>query len=79
GNAFYAQTPKTIEKTDYTITSSSGPQVLIATESIIIKPTSIIQSGSDFTARISSDDYTALIFSNENYIFNRSYQKALKS
>lgn len=78
-NKFYSQTSKTIVKTDYTISSSGGPQTLVATESIIIKPTSIIPFGSDFTARISSDAYTELTFSNENYIFNRSYQKALKN
>lgn len=76
---FQAQTSETITKTDYTVTPESGPQTLVATQSIIIKPTSIIQFGSTFTAKISSDAYTALTFSNENYIFNRNYQKALKS
>ncbi|WP_374175088.1 DUF6443 domain-containing protein [Flavobacterium tructae] len=77
--SFYAQTPQTIIKTDYTVTSDMGAQTIIATESITIKPTSTILFGSNFVAKISSDAYSALNFSNENYIFTRNYKKALKN
>jgi hypothetical protein len=74
-----AQTSENIIKTDYTVTPEMGLQTLIATQSIIIKPSSTIQFGSSFVAKISSDAYTALNFSNENYIFTRNYNKALKN
>lgn len=66
-----AQTPTTIIKTDYTVTT---PETLIATESITIKPTSIIPAGSTFVASILSDAYIPLTLSNENYIYTRVFQ-----
>jgi hypothetical protein len=73
-----AQTSVMIEKADYTV-SGSTPVLLLATQSITIKPTSIITAGSNFIARINSDSYIPLNFSNENYIFTRSFQTAMTS
>lgn len=71
-----AQTPANIIKSNYTVTV---PETLVATESITLKPTTIIPSGSTFAAIINSDAYSALTFSNENYIFNRSFQSPMTS
>lgn len=76
-----AQTPVSITKpeagsTDYIV---SGNVTLIATQSMTLKPNTFIQSGSTFVAKIIPDAYASLALSNENYIFTRSYQKAMTS
>lgn len=70
-----AQTPATITKTNYTATN----ETLIGTESITIKPTSIIPAGSVFVATVLSDAYIPLTFSNENYIYTRTFQSPMAS
>ncbi|MEN2402575.1 DUF6443 domain-containing protein [Flavobacterium sp. MC2016-06] len=72
----WSQTPETITKTNYTVT---GNEMLIASQSILIQPNSLIQQGSTFVAKIDSDAYTAITLSNENYIFTRNYQRAIKN
>jgi RHS repeat-associated protein len=71
-----AQTPATITKTDYTVT---GTETLIATESITLKPNTWIKTGSTFLATVNSDAYIPLSFSNENYIFTRTFQTPMSS
>ncbi|QSW87973.1 RHS repeat protein [Flavobacterium endoglycinae] len=66
-----AQVPATITKSNYTVT---GTETLIATQSITLQPTTVIQSGSTFLATVNADSYIALNFSNENYIFTRTFQ-----
>jgi RHS repeat-associated protein len=70
-----AQTPATITKTNYTATN----ETLVATESVTIKPTSIIPTGSAFIATVLSDAYIPTIFSNENYIYTRTFQSPMSS
>ncbi|WP_165872300.1 DUF6443 domain-containing protein [Tenacibaculum sp. M341] len=58
----------------------TGKVEVKATNSITIKPTTIIRAGSDFTAQIVSDTYLPLsLNSNENYVFTRDYQIATTS
>ena len=72
----WSQTQETLIKSNYTVT---GNETLIASRSIIIQPNSLIQQGSTFTAKINSEAYTALTLSNQNYIFSRNYQRAIKN
>ncbi|MDD7884635.1 DUF6443 domain-containing protein [Flavivirga sp. 57AJ16] len=78
--AALSQTPATIVKDgSYTVDSSSGTVTLTATQSITLKPDTWIKSGSTFLAQIvepttALDDYTPFSFSNENYVFTRSFQ-----
>ncbi|SHM96804.1 RHS repeat-associated core domain-containing protein [Flavobacterium chilense] len=75
-----AQTPATILKgnttTPYIVT---GDETLVATQSIILGPTTWIKAGSTFLAKINADEYTPFALSNGNFIFTRKYQTALKS
>lgn len=71
-----AQTPDNIIKTDYTVT---GTETLLATQSIVLKPTTWIKSGSTFLATVNSDAYIPLNFSNENYVYTRKFQAAMTS
>jgi RHS repeat-associated protein len=71
-----AQTPENIIKTDYTVT---GTETLLATQGIVLKPTTWIKSGSTFLATVNSDAYIPLNLSNENYIFTRKFQTAMTS
>lgn len=75
--ALHAQTPATITKSNYTVTAQTGPVTLIATQSIILSPNTHIQAGSTFVARISSDAYIPVVFSSENYIFTRAFQRPI--
>ncbi|MNQ28932.1 RHS Repeat protein [compost metagenome] len=82
--ALQAQTPVTITKpespaTTYTVTATTGPVILTATQSITLKPNTLIQAGSTFTAKISPDAYILPTFSNENYVFTRTFQKSILS
>ncbi len=80
-----SQTPTNIIKDgSYTVDSSSGTIDLTATQSITLKPDSWIKSGSTFTARIvesttANDTYASFSFSNENYVFTRSFQEPMTS
>ncbi len=80
-----SQTPANIVKDgNYTIDSSSGTINLTATQSITLKPNSWIKSGSTFTAQIventtANDTYASFSFSNENYVFTRSFQEPMTS
>ncbi|WP_299118248.1 DUF6443 domain-containing protein [uncultured Tenacibaculum sp.] len=65
-----------IEKKDYTVT---GTTTLTATQSITLKPLTWIKPGSTFTAKIVQAPYVPLVFSNENYVFSRTYRKAMTS
>lgn len=75
-----AQTPETISKSNYTVNAATGPVTLVASESITLGPNIFIESGSSFTARISSvaEDIAIpvvpSISQNENYIYNRVFQ-----
>jgi len=80
-----SQTPETITKQgNYTVTGSDN---LTATQSIRLLPNTWIKSGATFTARIvdapevttANDAYTPFVFSNENYVFTRSYQTEMSS
>ena len=66
----------TIEKQNYTVTDEV---TLTATQSIKLKPLTWIKSGATFTAKIVQAPYVPLVFSNENYVFNRVYRKAMTS
>ena len=66
----------TIEKQDYTVT---GEETLTATKSIKLKPLTWIKSGATFTAKIVQAPYLPLVFSDENYVFTRTYRKAMTS
>lgn len=68
-----------IPATSYNVTAATGPVSLIASETITLGPNTLIQAGSTFIAKITSDAYTALTFTNENYVFTRNYQKPLKN
>jgi RHS repeat-associated protein len=79
-----AQTPIKIAKPEipassYNVTAATGPVTLIASETITLGPNTVIQAGSTFVAKISSDAYTGLTFTNENYVFTRNYHKPLKN
>ncbi len=76
GFATRAQTPATIVKEgNYTVT---GSETLKATQSIILKPNTWIQSGSTFSATVIPDAYIPIELSvNENYVFTRVYQKGM--
>ncbi|WP_303318397.1 DUF6443 domain-containing protein [Flavivirga abyssicola] len=76
--------PNIVKENTYTITAASGDVTLQATQSITLKPNTWIQSGSTFTAQIventtALDDYTPFTFSNENYVFTRSFQAPMDS
>lgn len=76
-----AQTPAVITKpeapaTEYIV---SGIENLTASQSIILKPGTWIKSGSTFTASLLLDAYIPLVFSNENYIYTRNFQKAMNN
>ncbi|PWB26433.1 DUF6443 domain-containing protein [Flavobacterium sp. HTF] len=76
-----AQVPATIVKgsinTPYNVT---GNETLIATQSIVLSPNTLIKSGSTFTAKIVPDAYIPIsAISNENFILSRKYQTNLIS
>ncbi|SHM44419.1 DUF6443 domain-containing protein [Flavobacterium chilense] len=75
-----AQAPATIVKgsidTPYIVT---GNESLVATQQIILQPNTIIQAGSTFAAKISSDAYIPFTFSDENYVFSRTFQAPLNN
>lgn len=71
GNIIKPEAPNT----EYIVT---GDATLTAPESIILKPYTWIKEGSTFIAKINSDVYTSATFSDENYVFSRTYQKPLK-
>lgn len=60
-----------VKENNYTVT---GTETLIASESITLKPNTWIKAGSTFIAKIESDAYRNTSFSNENYIFTRTFQ-----
>ncbi len=57
----------------------TGNVSLIATQSIILSPTTWIKSGSTFSAKIKTVDYIPVVLSNDNFVYTRTYQKALTS
>ncbi|PCH75101.1 MAG: type IV secretion protein Rhs [Flavobacteriaceae bacterium] len=75
-----AQTKKNIVKENYTVLGSS---TLEATESIVLKPTTWIKYGSNFTAKIVEESnlfpYSKPQFSNQNYIYTQTFQIATKT
>ncbi|MHC0446329.1 DUF6443 domain-containing protein [Flavobacterium sp. 3-218] len=71
-----AQIPANITKSNYTVT---GSETLIATQSITLQPNTLIQAGSTFLATVNPDSYIAPTFSNENYIFTRTFQTPMAS
>ena len=78
-----AQTPATIVKDgNYTVT---GTETLTAIESVTLKPNTWLKSGSTVTIKVlggttAEYPYEAIALSgNENYIFTRSYQRAMTS
>lgn len=83
GPHIIAQTTANISKpeplnTEYIVTEAQT-ETLIATQSITLKSNTWIKAGSTFIARIIPDAYIPLNFSNENYVFTRSYQKGMTS
>jgi len=77
--SLFAQTPAIISKPeptelDYIV---KGNVTLIATQSINLKPGTHIQTGSTFVAKIVPDAYIPFSFSNENYVFTRTFQKEI--
>lgn len=77
----FAQTPATITKpeapaTEYIV---SGTENLTASQSIILKPGTWIKSGSAFTASLLPDAYNPVVLSNENYVYTRTFQKAMNN
>lgn len=81
GSHAIAQTQASIIKpesnnTDYIVT---GTEALTATQSIKLNTNTQIKSGSTFKATIIPDAYTPVTFSNENYVFTRSYQRGMIS
>nr|WP_299073819.1 DUF6443 domain-containing protein [uncultured Allomuricauda sp.] len=81
-----AQTPTTVEKPEQGQSTYivSGSATLEATTSITLGPGTHIQSGATFTATIveqttATDPYTTFTFSDENYVFTRSYQEEMSS
>lgn len=82
--ALHAQIPVVIVKpekpaTSYTVTAASGPVTLVASQTITLGPNTFIHAGSTFVAKISSDAYIATSFSNENYIYTRTFQSPMSS
>jgi RHS repeat-associated protein len=72
-----AQTiPATIVKENYTVT---GNVTLVASQSIILKPNTVIQYGSTFTAKVDANGYNPGTYSDQNFVFTRVYQKAVKN
>ena len=71
--------PTIVKEGNYTVTASTGAEHLRATQSITLKPDSWIKSGSTFSAAILDNPYTSINFSNENYVFTRSFQTAMTS
>lgn len=59
---------------DYIVTST---ETLIASKSIILKPNTWIKAGSTFVAKIIPEAYNPVVFSNENYVFTRLFQKEM--
>jgi RHS repeat-associated protein len=77
----FAQTPAVITKpetlnTNYIVT---GIENLLASESITLKTGTWIKAGSTFSARVNSDAYIQPTYSNENYIFTRTFQALMTS
>lgn len=70
----FAQIPANIVKSNETI---SGTVTLVATQSIVLKPNTIIPAGSTFVARINTDALSNA--SNENYIYSRTFQTPVTS
>ncbi|SNR17632.1 DUF6443 domain-containing protein [Tenacibaculum jejuense] len=68
------QVPDNRVERDLEISSANGPTVLTATNSIVLRPTTWIKPGSNFTMRIVADAYLPLSLSNENYILTRAFQ-----
>jgi RHS repeat-associated protein len=56
----------------------TGMETLVATQSITLLPNTLIKTGSTFTAKISANAYNKPVFSNENFVFTRTYQTPLK-
>ncbi|MGY3793778.1 DUF6443 domain-containing protein [uncultured Aquimarina sp.] len=78
GISAYSQVADTVTVQDETINSSSDPALLNvrAGQTIIIKPTTWIQSGTTFSAVITEDPYLLpSLDTNENYVFTRVYQE----
>ncbi|OED39970.1 hypothetical protein AB832_03755, partial [Flavobacteriaceae bacterium (ex Bugula neritina AB1)] len=68
-------TTVTIQNKTITASSSEADRLPVATQAIIIKPTTHIQAGSNFHAIISEDPYINLSLDDtQNYIFTRAYQ-----
>ncbi|TCP24242.1 RHS repeat-associated protein [Tenacibaculum skagerrakense] len=69
----FSQSEENVIIENETITGNSQ---IIASNSIVIRPSTIIQSGANFSARILWDVYTPLSLSNENYVLTRDFQIA---
>ncbi len=70
----------TIQNKTITASSAEADRLPVATQSIIIKPTTLIQAGSNFHAVISADPYINLSLDDtQNYIFTRSYQTEMST
>ena len=67
----FSQIKQDEEKADYTVT---GSDILKASRSITLKPTTWIKAGANFHAFIVEDAYLSLNLSNENYILTRLFQ-----
>ena len=68
--------------TSYIVTGNTAP--ITNTQSITFKPGVWIKSGATFSAKIvdqttATDPYASITFSNENYVFTRSYQVGMTS
>ena len=57
----------------------TGASDIKASNSIIIRPSTVIQSGSIFTAQIIFDAYIPISLSNENYVLTRTFQVATQN
>ena len=73
--------PTIVKENTYTVT---GVETLTASHSITLKPDTWIKSGSTFIAQIAenttaTDPYTSFSFSNENYVFKRSFYAPMTS
>ncbi len=70
----------TIQNQTISASSAEADRLPAATQSIIIKPTTLIQAGSNFHAVISADPYINLSLDDtQNYIFTRSYQTEMST
>ena len=74
---FFAQTQENLVIQNEEI---SGSRLATATNSIVIKPTTWIKAGANFTAKILENAYLPLnVSDNENYVLTRSFQTATTS